>query len=82
MESLNRTITLPELLGYNGDDQEEKWIAYEGIVYDVSECPNWRKEMHRNLHFPGQDLSGEIVDAPHEKDVFTRPCIKIVGSLV
>jgi len=82
MEPLNRMITVPELLRYNGDDQEEKWIAYEGIVYDVSECPNWRKEMHRNLHFPGQDLSGEIVDAPHEEDVFSRPCIKIVGSLV
>jgi len=75
-------ITLSELLRYNGDDQEENWIAYEGTVYDVSDCPNWRKEMHRNLHFPGQDLTGEIVDAPHAEDVFTRPCIKIVGSLV
>jgi len=82
MESLNRTITLSELLLYNGDDQEEKWIAYKGIVYDVSDCPNWRKEMHRNLHFPGQDLTGEIVDAPHEEDVFTRPCIKIIGNLI
>ena len=82
MESLNRTITLSELLLYNGDDQEEKWIAYKGIVYDVSDCPNWRKEMHRNLHFSGQDLTGEIVDAPHEEDVFTRPCIKIIGNLI
>ncbi|NQU30974.1 MAG: cytochrome b5 [Anaerolineae bacterium] len=82
MEPLNRMITLSELLRYNGDIQDEKWIAYDGIVYDVSDCPNWRKEMHRNLHFPGQDLSGEIADAPHDEDVFTRPCIKIVGSLV
>lgn len=82
MEPLNRMITLSELLRYNGDIQDEKWIAYDGIVFDVSDCPNWRKEMHRNLHFPGQDLSGEIADAPHDEDVFTRPCIKIVGSLV
>ena len=75
------TITQNQLLLYNGDDEDEKWIAYDGIVYDVSECPNWRKEMHRNLHFPGQDLSGEIDDAPHSNDVFTRPCIKIVGKL-
>ncbi|MBL6959815.1 MAG: cytochrome b5 [Anaerolineales bacterium] len=82
MEPLNRMITLSELLRFNGDIQDEKWIAYDGIVYDVSDCPNWRKEMHRILHFPGQDLSGEIADAPHDEDVFTRPCIKIVGSLV
>lgn len=78
----DKAISLSELHRYNGDDQEEKRIAYDGIVYDVSDCPNWRKEMHRNLHFPGQDLSGEIVDAPHAADVFTRPCVKIVGNLV
>ena len=77
----DKTITPTQLLRYNGDDEDEKWIAYDGIVYDVSKCPNWRMEMHRNLHFPGQDLSGEIDDAPHAEDVFTRPCIKIVGRL-
>jgi predicted heme/steroid binding protein len=77
----DQTITLSQLMRYNGDDEDEKWIAYGGIIYDVSECPNWRKEMHRNLHFPGQDLSEEIDEAPHGDDVFTRPCIKIVGRL-
>ncbi len=76
-----KTITRAQLLRQNGDRGSEKWIAYHGIVYDVSECPNWRSEMHRDLHFPGQDLSGEISDAPHEEDVFTRPCVKIVGRL-
>ena len=76
-----KTITRAQLLRQNGDIGTEKWIAYNGIVYDVSECPNWRSEMHRDLHFPGQDLSGEIRDAPHAEDVFTRPCIKVVGRL-
>ncbi len=75
------TITRIQLLRHNGDGGSKKWIAYDGIVYDVSECPNWRGEMHRDLHFPGQDLSGEIRDAPHAEDVFSRPCIKIVGRL-
>ena len=74
-------ITRAQLLRHNGDAGSEKWIAYDGIVYDVSECPNWRGDLHRDLHFPGQDLSGEIIDAPHAEDVFTRPCIKIVGRL-
>jgi predicted heme/steroid binding protein len=82
MEIPKRKISLPELMRYNGDDEEEKWIAYDGIVYDVSECPNWRGELHRNLHFPGQDLSGELDEAPHANDVFTRPCVKIIGRLI
>ncbi len=81
METPERKITAPELMRHNGDDADEKWIAHNGIVYDVTECPNWRKEMHRNLHFPGLDLSGELENAPHADDVFTRPCVKIVGKL-
>ncbi|MBT7191620.1 MAG: cytochrome b5, partial [Anaerolineae bacterium] len=63
MKIPDKNITKSQLMRYNGDDEDEKWIAYDGIVYDVSECPNWRKEMHRNLHFPGIDLSGELEDA-------------------
>jgi len=81
MQIPTKEISLSQLMRHNGDDEDEKWIAYDGIVYDVSECPNWRKEMHRNLHFPGIDLSGEIDDAPHDANVFTRPCVKIVGKL-
>lgn len=75
-------ITKAQLLRHNGDSTDEKWIAFNGIVYDVSECPNWWGEMHRDLHFPGLDLSGEIKDAPHDEEVFTRPCVKVVGRLV
>jgi predicted heme/steroid binding protein len=57
-------------------------IAYEGIVYDVSECPRWRTGMHEFLHFPAQDLSGEMDDAPHMEEVLKQPCIKRVGTLV
>lgn len=81
MSDPNTTITRAQLLRHNGESMNEKWIAYDGIVYDISDCPNWRGEMHRNLHFPGQDLSGEISDAPHGEDVFTRPCVKVVGRL-
>jgi predicted heme/steroid binding protein len=47
----------------------------------VSDCPKWRLDMHERLHFPGQDLTTVLPDAPHKKDVFTRPCVKVVGSL-
>lgn len=81
MQIPEKTITKSQLLLHNGDDADEKWIAHNGIVYDVTDCPNWRSDLHRNLHFPGQDLSGELDDAPHADEVFTRPCVKVVGRL-
>jgi predicted heme/steroid binding protein len=37
--------------------------------------------MHEFLHFPGQDLTGELVDAPHETEVFKHDCVKVIGKL-
>lgn len=77
----DREITLAELRRNIGERGYRKWVAHEGIVYDVTDCPRWQKEMHERMHFPGQDLSTEMPDAPHKIDVFTRPCVKIVGRL-
>ncbi len=76
-----KIISLAELRRNTGERNSRKWIAHEGLVYDVTDCLRWQKEMHERLHFPGQDLSGELSDAPHKEDVFTRPCVKIVGRL-
>jgi predicted heme/steroid binding protein len=77
----DRIITEMELRQSTGGRGTRKFIAYKGIVYDVTDCPKWRKDLHENLHFPGQDLTGELEEAPHEEDVFTRPCVIIVGKL-
>jgi len=76
-----RIITDVVLRCSTGERGTRKFIAYKGIVYDVTDCPKWRLELHENLHFPGQDLTSELPDAPHEEDVFSRPCVKIVGRL-
>jgi predicted heme/steroid binding protein len=76
-----RVITESELRRNTGERGTRKWIACEGVVYDVTDCPKWRLEMHEQLHFPGQDLTSELPDAPHKKDVFTRPCVQVVGRL-
>ena len=75
------SITENQLRRNNGDRGSRKWIAYQGIVYDVGDCARWRKEMHENLHFPGQDLTSELPDAPHGEIVFQNPCLKVVGRL-
>jgi len=74
-------VSILELRRNTGERGTRKFIACGGIVYDVTDCPKWRNDMHENLHFPGQDLSSELEEAPHAEDVFMRPCVKIVGRL-
>jgi predicted heme/steroid binding protein len=81
MEFPNRTITLAELRRSNGDLGRPKFIAYNGVVYDVTNCIRWRADLHEGLHFPGQDLSGEMDEAPHDEDVFSHRGVKVVGRL-
>ena len=76
-----RSFTKRELLSYDGDGQPA-YVAFRGIVYDVSDCPRWKTGLHESLHFPGQDLSSELNDAPHGDEVFTRPCVRRVGKLI
>ena len=71
-----------ELRLYNGEDNDRIYVAYKGIVYDVTDCPKWRHGLHEGQHFPGQDLSDELDNqAPHAGGVFSHPCVAIVGRL-
>ena len=64
-----------EIHRFNGEDDERMYVAYKGIIYDVTDCPKWRQGIHENLHFPGQDLSAELdAEAPHAGGVFSHPC--------
>lgn len=79
----DQEFTRQELLRYNGDDHPRKLVAYQGVVYDVSDCPKWRLSLHEGLHFPGQDLTEELrIEAPHEEEVFLHDCVKLAGRLV
>ena len=77
----DRLVTEKELRRNDGDRGSRKYVAHNGIVYDVTDCPKWRPDLHENLHFPGQDLTSELPDAPHQEEVFKHDCVKIVGRL-
>ncbi|MCP4520666.1 MAG: cytochrome b5 [Cytophagales bacterium] len=62
----------------NGQDREEIWCAYEGIIYDVTKSRFWKNGLHYGL-WAGQDLTEEMKDAPHSTNVFDK--FKIVGKL-
>lgn len=74
-------ISIAQLRRNNGDRGSRKWVAVDGTVYDVSDCPRWRNEMHEQLHFPGQDLSDEIQGSPHRSTVLDHDCVTVVGKL-
>lgn len=74
-------ISVLELKRNTGERGSRMWIALKGIVYDVTDCPKWRTGLHEFLHFPGQDLTGEFVDAPHKDEVLMHDCVKLIGVL-
>jgi predicted heme/steroid binding protein len=70
--------TLQQLALRNGQDKPEIWIAYKGLVYDVSASRLWFNGKHYE-HWAGQDLTGELKDAPHTESVFSK--FKIIGKI-
>lgn len=55
----------------NGQDKPEIWVAYKGIIYDVSASRLWQNGKHYE-HWAGQDLTDELKDAPHTESVFEK----------
>lgn len=62
----------------NGQDRDEVWIAYKGVIYDVTKSRLWRNGKHYE-HWAGQDLTPELKDAPHSATVFDK--FDIIGYL-
>lgn len=71
-------FTRSQLALRNGSDKPEIWVAYQGIIYDVTESWLWRDGQHYE-HWAGQDLTEELEDAPHGEWVFER--FPVVGTL-
>lgn len=63
--------TRSQLALRNGQDRPEIWVAYLGIIYDVTESRLWRNGKHYE-HWAGQDLTAELAYAPHTQTVFEK----------
>ncbi|MEE1884124.1 cytochrome b5 domain-containing protein [Pedobacter flavus] len=55
----------------NGQDKPSVWVAYKGIIYDVTKSRLWETGKHYE-HWAGQDLTDELKDAPHTATVFEK----------
>jgi predicted heme/steroid binding protein len=76
-----RIFTEAELRQYDGTHGKPVYIAYDGVVYDVSDAPLWRTGMHQDLHYAGLDLTRSLRKAPHDRNVFERKYVRVVGWL-
>ena len=76
-----RLFTESELRDYDGSQGRAVYVACRGVVYDVSDAPLWRSGMHQALHYAGLDLSRSLGKAPHDRRVFERKYIRVVGRL-
>ncbi|MEN8247716.1 MAG: cytochrome b5 domain-containing protein [Bacteroidota bacterium] len=71
-------FTLSQLALRNGVDRNEIWVAYKGLIYDVSNSRLWSHGKHYE-HWAGQDLTDEVKDSPHSEKVLNK--FQIIGSL-
>jgi predicted heme/steroid binding protein len=61
-----KEFTLEELAEFDGRDGRPAYVAFEGVVYDVSESAMWDDGDHEGMHQAGADLTAEHADAPHD----------------
>lgn len=74
-----RIFTMEELRGYDGRDGRPGYVAFDGIVYDVTDSWHWKNGNHWTLHDAGRDLTCQIEGAPHTGEMMRR--LRIVGKL-
>ena len=71
-------FTKSQLALRNGEDKPDIWVAYKGLIYDVTQSKLWKNGKHYE-HWAGQDLTEELKDAPHQEWVFDK--FDVVGFL-
>lgn len=74
-----RDFTGDELASFDGKGGRPAYVAYDGIVYDVTESGMWGDGEHEGMHTAGSDLTEAHADAPHDVYVTDFP---EVGRLV
>jgi predicted heme/steroid binding protein/uncharacterized membrane protein len=58
-------LTLDQLSRYDGKEGRPGYIAYDGLIYDVSNSRLWPQGSHMKRHPAGMDLTDSLKNAPH-----------------
>jgi len=74
-----KVFTMDELAQFDGSSGRPAYVAYRGLVYDVTDSFLWKDGKHQGLHRAGRNLSADLAQAPHEADFLER--FPVVGQL-
>jgi predicted heme/steroid binding protein len=74
----SKIFTLAELSQYNGQNGQPAYVAVNGVVYDVTNAPNWQNGGHQT-HLAGKDLTQELGQSPHGSSILAG--LPVVGTL-
>jgi predicted heme/steroid binding protein len=78
-EKTELVLTLEELSQYDGKNGNPAYIAVDGIIYDVTNVPQWKNGEHNGFS-AGNDLTNEIKTiSPH--GVSKLKIVPVVGKL-
>ena len=62
------SCTTEELARFDGKEGRPAYIAYRGVIYDVSGSRLWKNGAHVMKHSAGNDLTTMLKNAPHGED--------------
>lgn len=71
---LSKEMTPDQLANFDGKEGRPAYIAYKGIIYDITNSRLWKNGQHMMKHHAGTDLTEVLKLAPHGEDkVLTMP---------
>jgi predicted heme/steroid binding protein/uncharacterized membrane protein len=65
---LSKEMTEEQLLPFDGKDGRPAYVAYKGIIYDITNSRLWKNGAHMMKHHAGTDLTETLKQAPHGED--------------
>lgn len=73
-----KTFTLSQLAAYNGKNGAKAYVAYDGIVYDVSSIGAWDTGTHQGIK-AGTDITSAFSNSPHSVSLVKG--LPVIGTL-
>lgn len=65
---LSRELMPDQLAAFDGKEGRPAYIAYKGIIYDITNSRLWKSGRHMMKHHAGADLTETLKQAPHGDD--------------
>jgi predicted heme/steroid binding protein/uncharacterized membrane protein len=65
---LSKEMTEEQLSAFDGKEGRPAYIAYKGIIYDITSSRLWKNGAHMMKHHAGTNLTDALKLAPHGED--------------